>query len=92
MKTHKILRFLRTGFLSIILFFILAISVNAEIFIECEEKTFPGGLIRVFAVANEKIENLYVLLNTEIGEKIARFEGFKYNPKQIIGFTNLNIE
>jgi len=80
-------------FCSVTLFFILSISINAEIIIECETKTFPGGLIRVFAVANEKIENLYVLLNTEKGEKIARFEGFKYNPEQIIGYTNRsNIE
>jgi len=70
------------------LFFILTISINAEIIIKSESKTFQGGLIRVFVVADEKIENLYVLLNTENGEKIGRFEGFKYDPGKIIGFTS----
>lgn len=84
----KILFHYKKIFLYIMLFFSLSIFINAEILIKCEDKTFPGGLIRVFAVSNEKIENLYAVLNTEQGEKVASFDGFKYNP-EIIGFSNI---
>ena len=82
-------------FLCLTLFFVLSLtSVSADIFMECERDAFPGSLIRLYVVANQKITNLYVMLNTENGEKIARFDGFKYNPGQITGFSNIlsNIE
>jgi murein DD-endopeptidase MepM/ murein hydrolase activator NlpD len=75
-------------FLCIIIFFIFSISVNAKIIIESEETTFPGGLIRVYVVANEKIKNFYVLFNTEDGKNIARFEGFRYFFGQIADLLN----
>ena len=83
-------------FISITLFFLLVTSINAKIFITVENSAssgevpggFPGELIRVFAVANEKLENLHVLLSTQNREEIARFEGFKYDPGKIIGADN----
>ena len=72
----------------VILFFIFTITINADIFLECDETAFPGGLIRVYAVGNEKIQNLFVLLNTEEGKKIEEFHGFKYFPAQIFAFKN----
>ena len=52
----------------------------SQVIIEYETETFPGGLLRVFAVANERIDNLYVVLNRENGENIAKFMGFRYDP------------
>ena len=78
--------------LFIILFFLLSISINAEILIIHEETAYPGGLIRVYVITNEKIENLSVLFTAEDEEKITRFEGFKYDPGLTRRLKNLNIE
>ncbi|MCL2791658.1 MAG: M23 family metallopeptidase [Spirochaetaceae bacterium] len=58
-------------------------EVSPEVIIEHESETFPGGLLRVFVFAREKIENLHVLFKRENGEQIARFNGFRYDLSQI---------
>ena len=65
------------------------ISRLNKIIIQYEAETFPGGLLRVFAVANERIDNLYVLLNKENGENIAKFKGFRYDPGQANSPSNI---
>ncbi|MCL2294469.1 MAG: M23 family metallopeptidase [Spirochaetes bacterium] len=73
------------------MFFVVSVSINAKVVINSERAAYPGGLIRVFALSTERIENFHVVLNREDGTRVARFEGFRFNPRAFAEFKDLNI-